>query len=72
MREEDIAQATKAYDKAVQEAQEALTNAKQGAARSYQENIARALDIRNAAVEEAWKIGDNTSEQSWAIYSRIL
>ena len=71
-REEDTAQATRAYDKTVQEAKEALANAKLEAARTYQENIARALDARNAAIDEAWKTCDSTSEQSWAIYSRIL
>jgi hypothetical protein len=69
---EAVAQATQTYDKAVQEAKAALENAKQNAAKTYQANVEKAIGSRDADVAEAHKISDDTSEQSWAIYSRIL
>ncbi len=69
---EAVAQATQAYDKAVQEAKAALESAKQNAAKTYQANVAKAIGSRDVAVAEAHKISDDTSEQSWALYSRIL
>ncbi len=69
---EAVAQATQTYEKAVLEAKAALTNAKQNAAKTYQECVVKATGIRDTAVAEARKASDDTSEQSWAIYSRIL
>jgi hypothetical protein len=70
--EENIRQAIKVRDEAEQKARATYLQLKEQAEKTCEETIARVLVSRNETISKAWEIHQESMEQAWTIYSRVI